>query len=109
MPAGKLAAQAGHAFTDALCHALDTDPDRFWSYRKDGIGGSKVTLLTKNEAQLHRAYAEAIAAGLPAALITDEGHILPPHFLGQKIITALGIGPCKRSECRHITKKFRAA
>lgn len=109
MPPGKLAAQAGHAFTDALCHALDTDPDRFWSYRRDGIGGSKVTLLAKNEAALHRAYSEAISAGLPAILVTDEGHVLPPHFDGQKKITALGIGPCTKLECRHITKRYRAA
>lgn len=108
MPPGKLAAQAGHAYTDALCHALDTDPDRFWSYRR-GNGGSKVTLLAKNEHALRRAYAEAIEAGLPATLITDSGHVLLPHFDGSPIVTALGIGPCRREECKHITKKFRAA
>lgn len=108
MPSGKLAAQAGHAYTDALCHALDTDPDRFWSYRR-GTGGSKVTLLVKNEHALRRAYAEAIAAGLPATLITDSGHVLLPHFDGSPVVTALGIGPCRRGECQHITKKFRAA
>jgi len=109
MPAGKLSAQAGHAFTDALCDALDHDPERFQSYRRDGIGGSKVTLLVKNEYALRRAYAEAIAAGLPAALITDSGHVMPPHFDGSPIVTALGIGPCRRDECRHITKKIRTA
>lgn len=109
MPAGKLAAQAGHAYTDALCEALDTDPERFWSYRRNGIGGSKVAVLAKNEAALHRALAEARSAGIPASLITDEGHVLLPHFTGAKIITALGLGPCTKAECRHITKRFRSA
>lgn len=109
MPAGKLSAQAGHAYTDALCAALDTDPELFWSYRRNGIGGSKVTVLAKNEAALHRALAEAQAAGIPAALITDEGHVLLPHFTGAKVITALGLGPGTKSDLRFITKRFRSA
>ena len=46
MPAGKLAAQAGHAYTDSLCNASE---DRVKDYRTDSLGGSKVTLKAKNE------------------------------------------------------------
>jgi peptidyl-tRNA hydrolase, PTH2 family len=110
MPPGKLSAQTGHAYTDTLCKALDNPETarRFWDYRR-GNGGSKVTLLAKNEAALHRILAEADAAGIPAALITDEGHILLPHFDGSRVVTAVGVGPCTKAECRHFLKKYRAA
>lgn len=106
MPPGKLAAQAGHAYTDALCNALLKDKTRFTNYRNDAKGGSKVTLKAKNETQLIKAYNELIELGIPCAIIVDREHILPPHFDGSPIITALGIGPCAQSEVKHITKKF---
>lgn len=109
MPPGKLSAQAGHAYTDALWACLDTDPERALSYRRENeLGGSKVTIQAKNLDALKRAHAECEAAGIPHALITDEHHILLPHFTGEKIVTALGIGPCTKAECRHITKRFRS-
>ena len=108
MPPGKLSAQAGHAYTDALWACLDQDPARALSYRASGgIGGSKVTLKAKNLYALERAMRECEAAGIPHALITDRDHVLLPHFTGEPVVTALGIGPCKRSECRHITKRFQ--
>ena len=107
MPAGKLSAQSGHAYTDALFDCLDRDPDRALAYRHGGSGGSKVTLKAKNEYALRRAHAEAVEAGLPCALIIDAIHVLPPHFDGSPIVTALGIGPCTRAEARHIAKRFQ--
>lgn len=106
MPPGKLAAQAGHAYTDALMLAQETDPDRYTHYRQDGIGGSKVTMKAKNEGALIKAYELALDAGIPAALIVDQHHILPPHFTGDPIITALGLGPCTQDDVRFITKRF---
>lgn len=106
MPAGKLAAQAGHAYTDALCAALDQDPERFHNYRIDGTGGSKVTLKAKNESKLIKAYNQCLELGIPCAIIVDREHVLPPHFDGSPIITALGIGPCTQEEVREITKRF---
>lgn len=107
MPPGKLAAQAGHAYTDALWACLDQAPDRALAYRTTGIGGSKVTIQAKNLGQLERAARECAEAGIPHAVITDAEHVLLPHFTGAPIVTALGIGPVSRDQCRHITKRFQ--
>ncbi len=69
--------------------------------------GSAIALRAKNLSQLEKARDEAIAAGLPWALFSDSGHILPPHFTGDPVITALSIGPAPRSAIHPITKKFR--
>jgi len=105
MPSGKLASQAGHAFTDSLCQALDQSPERFHNYRT-GHGGSKVVLKAKGETQLINTYNRIRESGIPCALIVDQKHIMPPHFDGNPIITALGIGPCRREEIYPIIKKF---
>ena len=107
MPTGKLSAQAGHAYTDSLYNAWIKEPERALAYRDRTRGGSKVTVKAKNVTQLLKAYAAARDLGLPCALIVDQHHILPPHFDGTPIITAVGIGPCTKEECREITKKFR--
>lgn len=107
MPSGKLAAQAGHAYTDSLFDAWINEPERALAYRDRTRGGSKVTVKAKNVSQMMKAYCAAKAAGLPCSLIVDQHHILPPHFDGNPIITAVGIGPCTKEECREITKKFR--
>ncbi len=108
MPPGKLAAQAGHAYTDALWACLDQAPERALAYRTTGIGGSKVTIQAKNLGQLERAARECADAGIPHAVITDSEHVLLPHFTGAPIVTALGIGPVSRDQCRHITKRFQS-
>jgi peptidyl-tRNA hydrolase len=105
MSPGKLAAQAGHAFLDAFLIALERRPDNARRYR-DGCHGTKVALLADGLDDLLRARAMADRAGLPTALITDSGHVLPPLFDGSPIVTALGIGPARRSEVRHITRHF---
>jgi len=107
MPAGKLAAQAGHAYTDALIHAQDHFNPKFTAYRNGTSGGSKVTMQAKNTAALIKAYELAIENNIPAVLIVDQHHILPPHFDGNPIITALGLGPCTQDESNFITKRFR--
>ena len=106
MPAGKLSAQTGHAYGDALADAERIDPERARGYRDPGTGGSKVSLKAKNANQLVRAYREALEAGLPCALIVDQHHVMPPHFTGEPIITAVGIGPCTQAEAKAITKRF---
>ena len=68
--------------------------------------GTNVVLKAKNLSAIERAMHDAEAAGIPCALITDAGHIMLPHFDGSPIITALGIGPCRREEIEHITKRF---
>lgn len=108
MPPGKLAAQAGHAYTDALWACLDQAPDQAHAYRTTVLGGSKVTIQAKNLGQLERAARECAEAGIPHAVVTDSGHVLLPHFTGAPVVTALGIGPVTRSQCRHITKRFQS-
>ena len=108
MPPGKLAAQAGHAYTDALWACLDQAPDQALAYRTTGLGGSKVTIQSKNLGQLERAARECAEAGIPHAVVTDADHVLLPHFTGAPIVTALGIGPVTRAQCRHITKRFQS-
>jgi peptidyl-tRNA hydrolase len=103
MPTGKCCAQAGHAYTDALYDASDRRPDLFRAYRG---GGSKVTLKARHLDDLLKAQAAILAAGIPCALVTDEHHVLPPHFDGSPIVTALGVGPCTKAEARPYLKKF---
>lgn len=88
-------------------NALETHPEVVSNYRNNDIGGSKVALKAKNLSHLLKAYDQAKSSGLPCALITDSGHVLPPHFDGNPIVTALGIGPCTKDLCKHITKRFR--
>lgn len=108
MPPGKLAAQCGHAYADALDAAEATMPGIKAQYRGSGHG-TKLCMTAKNLGQLLRAYREAKEAGIPCALIIDRGHILPPHFTGEPIITALGIGPVYQDEAQHITKRYTLA
>lgn len=106
MPAGKLSAQAGHAYGDVLALANEITPERVKDYRNLSKGGSKVTLKARNQNQLITAFNAAREAGIPASVVVDQGHVFPPHFDGKPIITAIGIGPCTQAEVRHITKKF---
>lgn len=107
MATGKLSAQAGHAYTDVLALAQDIAPERLKGYRNLNTGGSKVTLKARNENQLIRALNEARVAGIPATPVVDANHIIPDTpFDGSPIITAIGIGPCRQDEVRHITKRF---
>ncbi|MNR71456.1 peptidyl-tRNA hydrolase [compost metagenome] len=105
MPAGKLAAQCGHAYCMAHERAQQMRPDITAGYKGTG-NGTKLVMYAKNLAQLIRGYREAQAAGIPCELIIDRGHVLPPHFDGEPIITALGIGPAFKDEVAHITKRF---
>ena len=105
MPAGKAAAQAGHAFLDSYETARHMRPALCEDYMADGHG-TKVVLVAPSYGALEEAMEVAAELGLPYALITDSGHILPPHFDGSPIVTALGIGPALRHEVALITNRF---
>lgn len=107
MSPGKLSAQAGHAYTDALYQAHQTNPELFEAYRNGNQGGSKVTLYVKSETQLINTYLKLQETDIPHAVVVDSNHVMLPHFDGSPVITALGIGPCTKSQIQHITKKFR--
>jgi PTH2 family peptidyl-tRNA hydrolase len=106
MTQGKLASQAGHAYLDAYIRSVNHRPVVAGEYCQDGHG-TKVCLGAINETALLHAYEQAQSAGLPCALIIDSGHIMLPHFDGNEVVTALGIGPCRRDEIQSITKKFQ--
>jgi len=105
MPPGKLAAQAGHAFLDSYLDAVVLRPQDAETYRADGHG-TKVALRAEHLDDVLQAHAMAQRAGIPSALITDSGHVLPPSFDGSPIVTALGLGPARRAEVRRITRHF---
>ena len=105
MTAGKAASQLGHAFKLLTKNMIFNDPQTASAYFADGMG-TNICLKSKNLFQLERAFESAKAAKFPCVLITDSGHIMPPHFDGSPIITALGIGPCLRRDIHHITKRF---
>jgi PTH2 family peptidyl-tRNA hydrolase len=102
MSAGKLAAQAGHAYLDSY---LQATADRAAEYRGDSHG-TKVCLCATSLDALLDAAEEALRAGVPHSLIIDSGHVMPPYFTGAPVVTALGLGPALRSEVRTITKRF---
>lgn len=108
MPPGKLAAQCGHAYVKAWRVAERMRPEICAGYEGTG-NGTKLVMYARNLGQLVRAWKEARFAGIPCELIRDRGHILPPHFTGRPIVTALGIGPAYKDEVSPITKRFTLA
>lgn len=108
MPPGKLASQCGHAFVNAYEKALQDVPARIPEYKGTG-NGTKIVMYAKNRHQLIRAYRELIAAGVPCDLTIDRGDVLPPHFDGSPIITAIGFGPVYADEVKDITKRYSLA
>lgn len=109
MPPGKLAAQAGHAFTGAYLRAIERDPSIRSRYEIDDGPGTKVCLKASNEWKLRTIMHKIEHLGLPCYLVIDSGHIMPPHFTGEPIITALGIGPCTRAELNNVLAKLSLA
>lgn len=107
MPPGKMASQAVHAGRLSLLHYLRNNPHRADEFIQLNSCGSVVALRTKNLSEIERAAREAAEAGLPWALFSDSGHILPPDFLGDPVVTALAIGPSERHLLRPITRRFR--
>lgn len=103
MSAGKLSAQAGHAFLNTYLQALEQDPARAQEYIRD-LPGTKIVLLSRALPSLLELEEKASWLGIPSALVEDKGHVLLPHFTGAPIVTALGVGPARRSEVRLLTK-----
>ncbi len=100
MSSGKLAAQAGHAFTGALWQGLYLQKELIYTYCEDAPG-VKIVLSIEGEQQL-RDLAARVPESVPSSLVTDSGHVLLPHFDGSSVVTALGIGPCTRETAKSI-------
>jgi peptidyl-tRNA hydrolase len=103
MSPGKVASQAGHAYLGA---AVLADPARLADYHKDlpRSPGTKVC-LAGSLAKIIKAQQQAAQAGIPHFLVVDSG--CPDFFGGQPTITALGLGPARRAEIDHITRKLK--
>lgn len=106
MSPGKMAAQVSHAFLESYEVVRIRDPDRAAEYH-NGSHGTKVVLGAKDLDQLMKIYELILVEGLPTVLITDSGHVMLPHFDGSPVVTAVGIGPVKRNEIHHITRKLQ--
>jgi len=104
MSPGKIASQSGHAYLGAFVNCKDQATLN--EYHKDfpHSPGTKICLSVPNLAQLFRAENEAKAAGLATFIVVDSG--CPDFFGGQPIVTALGIGPARKEQIQHITKRF---
>ena len=106
MSPGKLASQAGHAYLNSFLKCLAADPQLAQEYQGYSGTGTKVCL----QAPLHKlntAWEQALELGIPCDMIIDSGHVMLPHFNGDPIITALGIGPILRKDIHRITKRFK--
>lgn len=101
MSEGKANAQAGHAYVDALLHALHHQDHeirgRALAYAQERPG-TKICLDGGSLHGFEQLLAELDAAGIPHVLIHDEHHVEPPDFDGSRIVTAIGVGPLHRDE-----------
>jgi peptidyl-tRNA hydrolase len=103
MSPGKLASQAGHAYLGA---AVQADPSsRGIPPGLPGVARHEGLSPSQNLEQIMRAVDAAKAAGIPHFLVVDSG--CENFFGGQPIVTALGLGPARRAEINHITRKFQ--
>lgn len=107
MRKGKIAAQCAHASLKVLLdRAEDVGPDAIRITLTPAMAAwvrgrfTKVVLSVADEAALLAAHAEALAQGLPCALIVDAGLT---EFHGQPTRTTLAIGPAAAADIDAIT------
>ncbi len=92
MRKGKMVAQGAHASLMALPLPSADTPDSWlnWLREWQRTTYTKICVSVGSESALLNLHQQAIAAGLPCALIQDLGFT---EFHGEKTYTALGIGP----------------
>ena len=107
MSPGKTASQAGHAYVGAAFEAQRLLPEVLAEYHSEmpASPGTKVCLSAPNLEKLLRARDMAAEAGIPHFLVVDSG--CPNFFNGEPTVTALGLGPAKKHQIKHITKRFQ--
>jgi peptidyl-tRNA hydrolase, PTH2 family len=100
MGSGKLAAQAAHIAQETIlitpAHIID-------EYRGNGMG-TKLMLKGKRKDIYHIAELAA-HQGIICGIGCDRGHILPPHFDGNPVITGIGLMMTKE-QSKEYTKRF---
>ena len=106
MDVGKAAAQACHAARLSLLRFLQNQPDRAAEFLTANSAGSMVVLDAPTLADLDHVAVLASRHELPWALFVDSGHILPPHFDGSPIPTALAIGPADKRRIKPLVRRY---
>lgn len=101
MPAGKLAAQAGHGFGTCLWLANERDPALAASYMLHAQG--KISVGVKNEAELLGAVEACKQAGLVAVAVKDAAHTV----FSEPVYTVGAVGPCYREQLPKKVSKLR--
>lgn len=104
MDTGKITSQAGHAYLGAFLRA---DSATIAEYHKDFPSSPGTKIALKCPSLEHLLHFEELAkeAGLPFFRVIDSG--CPNFFNGEPIVTALGIGPARKEQIKHITKKLQ--
>jgi PTH2 family peptidyl-tRNA hydrolase len=98
-PAGKIAAQCGHATLACYKNFLHNAPKSPILRRWERQGQAKITLQAKSEDELETLQATAISLGLVAEVITDAGRTQ----IASGSHTVLGIGPAPKSIIDKVT------
>lgn len=110
MSEGKANAQSGHAYVNALLHALSSNhPEHRMAAEAYAAlcPGTKICLDGGSEADLDRLCEALCGLSIPHIRIHDQDHVEPPHFDGSRILTAVGIGPIPRDLAPKILRRLR--
>jgi PTH2 family peptidyl-tRNA hydrolase len=94
MPAGKLAAQAGHAAVNAYVESSQQIHRASVTASWLSNGGAKICVRAESIGELTLTKYECDRLGIPAEIIEDAGHTV---FAGPTV-TCMGVGPLWRSE-----------
>ena len=101
MPAGKLAAQAGHGYVTCLWLAGKVDPGLVERYMEQAQG--KIAVGVRDGAELVSAVEACRAAGLPAVTVTDAAHTV----FSEPVMTVGAVGPCLRGDLPGKVRRLR--
>jgi peptidyl-tRNA hydrolase, PTH2 family len=99
MRKGKMVAAGSHASLNSFLLAHE-DFKREWF----DTGHTKICCGASSEEELTALFREAVAAGLPASLILDEGRT---EFNGVKTLTAMCVGPASSVDIDKITGSLK--
>ena len=98
LPAGKLAAQVGHASVEAV---LRSNKDAVSKWRN--AGAAKIVLKVDNKERLYEQVQNAKEQNLVTAVITDAGKTV----IAPGTVTCAAIGPAKDEEIDFITSELK--
>ena len=98
----KALGQAGHAFVMSLAACFEYAPERALAYMRHPSQG-KIILRAKSLDDLLKVQAKANEAGIPCALVTDEGRTC----LDAGTTTCLGIGPSTLEAAGGVIKRLQ--